>query len=165
MDEISQEIIKACKREGENCLYTSTIFLLWLSVLRRLKAFFITVPLLLGGFTGVDILSNSKDTVSLYFLWIFALLASVIPSIYSALKIETRIEELDKVAGQYKILEGKFRRLINIESKNGKLKEEFDRIILELEQDIQFGRDVQFKLTTANGAVFVGTIIAGQQSG
>jgi len=38
-------------------------------------------------------------------------------------------------------------------------------IILELEQDIQFGRDVQFKLTTANGAVFVGTIIAGQQSG
>jgi len=38
-------------------------------------------------------------------------------------------------------------------------------IILELEQDIQFGRDVQFKLTTANGAVFVGTVIAGQQSG
>jgi hypothetical protein len=38
-------------------------------------------------------------------------------------------------------------------------------IILELEQDVQFGRDVQFKLTTANGAVFVGTIIAGQQSG
>ncbi len=38
-------------------------------------------------------------------------------------------------------------------------------IILELEQDVQFGRDVQFKLTTANGAVFVGTVIAGQQSG
>jgi len=38
-------------------------------------------------------------------------------------------------------------------------------IILELEQDVQFGRDVQFKLTTANGAVFVSTVIAGQQSG
>ncbi len=38
-------------------------------------------------------------------------------------------------------------------------------ILLELEQDVQFGRDVQFKLTTANGAVFVGTVIAGQQSG
>ena len=38
-------------------------------------------------------------------------------------------------------------------------------IILELEQNVQFGRDVQFKLTTANGAVFVGTVIAGQQSG
>jgi len=38
-------------------------------------------------------------------------------------------------------------------------------ILLELEQDIQFGRDVQFKLTVSNGAVFVGTVIAGQQSG
>jgi flagellin-like protein len=38
-------------------------------------------------------------------------------------------------------------------------------ILLELEQDVQFGRDAQFKLTTANGAVFVGTVIAGQQSG
>lgn len=38
-------------------------------------------------------------------------------------------------------------------------------ILLELEQDVSFGRDAQFKLTTANGAVFVGTVIAGQQSG
>ena len=38
-------------------------------------------------------------------------------------------------------------------------------ILLELEQDVQFGRDLQFKLTTAQGAVFVGTVVAGQQSG
>ena len=38
-------------------------------------------------------------------------------------------------------------------------------ILLELEQDVSFGRDAQIKLTTANGAVFVGTVVAGQQSG
>ncbi len=38
-------------------------------------------------------------------------------------------------------------------------------IIMELDENIKTGRDTQFKLTTANGAVFVGTIIAGQQSG
>jgi len=38
-------------------------------------------------------------------------------------------------------------------------------ILIELEQDVSFGRDAQFKLTTANGAVFVGTVVAGQQSG
>ena len=38
-------------------------------------------------------------------------------------------------------------------------------IILQLDENIKIGRDTQFKLTTANGAVFVGTIIAGQQSG
>ena len=38
-------------------------------------------------------------------------------------------------------------------------------ILLELEQNVQFGRDVQVKLTTAQGAVFAGTVVAGQQSG
>jgi flagellin-like protein len=38
-------------------------------------------------------------------------------------------------------------------------------IILQLDENIKQGRDTQMKLTTANGAVFVGTIIAGQQSG
>ena len=38
-------------------------------------------------------------------------------------------------------------------------------LLLELEQDVSFGRDAQIKLTTANGAVFVGTVVAGQLSG
>lgn len=38
-------------------------------------------------------------------------------------------------------------------------------IILQLDENIKNGRDTQTKLTTANGAVFVGTVIAGQQSG
>ncbi len=38
-------------------------------------------------------------------------------------------------------------------------------VILQLDENIKSGRDTQMKLTTANGAVFVGTIIAGQQTG
>jgi len=38
-------------------------------------------------------------------------------------------------------------------------------VILQLDENIKQGRDTQFKLTTSNGAVFVGTVIAGQQSG
>ena len=38
-------------------------------------------------------------------------------------------------------------------------------IMVQIKSDIQQGRDAQFKIETANGAVFVGTIIAGQQSG
>jgi flagellin-like protein len=38
-------------------------------------------------------------------------------------------------------------------------------IILQLDENIKNGRDTQMKLTTATGAVFVGTVIAGQQSG
>jgi len=38
-------------------------------------------------------------------------------------------------------------------------------IILDLAENVKTGRDSQFKLSTSNGAVFVGTVIAGQQSG
>ena len=38
-------------------------------------------------------------------------------------------------------------------------------MIMALEKDIKSGRDLQFRLTTANGAVFVSTIQSGQQNG
>jgi archaeal type IV pilus assembly protein PilA len=38
-------------------------------------------------------------------------------------------------------------------------------ILLALESDLRIGRSSQFKLTTSNGNVFVGTISVGQQSG
>ncbi len=38
-------------------------------------------------------------------------------------------------------------------------------VIMQLDENIKVGRDAQFKLSTGNGAVFVGTVIAGQQSG
>jgi len=38
-------------------------------------------------------------------------------------------------------------------------------VVLQLKDTIKTGRDAQFKLSTSNGAVFVGTVVAGQQSG
>jgi len=38
-------------------------------------------------------------------------------------------------------------------------------IMVQLKAPISEGRDAQFKIETANGAIFVGTIIAGQNSG
>lgn len=37
-------------------------------------------------------------------------------------------------------------------------------VVLELNENMRSGRDVQFKLTTNNSAVFVGTVVIGQQS-
>ena len=38
-------------------------------------------------------------------------------------------------------------------------------LLIQLERGLSSGRDAQFKVETATGAIFVGTIIAGQQSG
>jgi hypothetical protein len=38
-------------------------------------------------------------------------------------------------------------------------------VVMALGEDMKSGRDTQFKITTTNGAVFVGTVVIGQQSG
>ena len=38
-------------------------------------------------------------------------------------------------------------------------------LVFALEKDVKSGRDLQFKLSTSSGAVFVGTVNSGQQSG
>ena len=38
-------------------------------------------------------------------------------------------------------------------------------LLLDLDSDYRMGRDTQFKMETTNGAVFVGTVNIGQQSG
>jgi flagellin-like protein len=38
-------------------------------------------------------------------------------------------------------------------------------LVMSLSESMRAGRDAQFKMTTNNGAVFVGTVVIGQQSG
>ncbi len=38
-------------------------------------------------------------------------------------------------------------------------------VVMKLGENMKIGRDAQFKITTTNGAVFVGTVVIGQQSG
>ena len=38
-------------------------------------------------------------------------------------------------------------------------------IIIELDETLKSGRDAQLKITTEKGTTFIGTVIAGQQSG
>ncbi|MBK6914965.1 MAG: SLATT domain-containing protein [Ignavibacteriales bacterium] len=133
MDDTAYEIVKECEREEENCLYTSTTFFYWLKSLRRLRTFFIITPLLLGGFSGVKILTSSEIDWVKYIVGISALLAGIIPSIYSALKLDQKIEQVDSAASNYKIFQGKFRRLKNIDSKTSGFKDEFDQVIEQYE--------------------------------
>jgi hypothetical protein len=134
MEQKFNTIKKECEREEENCLYTSTTFYLWLSYLRKVKTVFLTVPLLLGGIASVEILSESENGLIKYLIALAAFIAGVLPSIFSALKIEAKIEVLDKSASKYKIFQGRFRRIRTISIHNSSFEEEFNSAISELEE-------------------------------
>jgi len=132
MNDKITEILNECAREEENCLYTSTTLYFWLKHLRRLQAFFITAPLLLGGFAGVKVLASNELDYIKYFLGISALLAGVLPSIYTNLKLDIKIKEVDYLAGKYKIMQGTLRRLRKIHFGDENLPELFCQAISEL---------------------------------
>ena|SRR3989338_3349582 len=68
------------------------------------------------------------------------------------------------VAGEYQILTKGPASLLSTTSAEIQPGQQIT-IIVDLSENVKSGRDAQFKLTTSNGAVFVGTVIAGQQSG
>ena len=127
------EMVKECKREEENCLYTSTTLYYYLKSLRFQKNCFIIIPIFLGGFSGIKILTESNFQFYKYIIAVCSLLAGILPTIYSSLKLDAKIEFIDNIAGQYKVLQSKFRRLHNIYSKSDSFDLDFSNTIKELE--------------------------------
>jgi len=134
MIEKYEEMVKECAREEENCLYNSTILILWLKALKRAKMFFIVAPIILGGFAGMKVLSTSDLDFMKYLMSASSMIAGILPAIFSSLKIEANISQVDRYASGYKLLQGKFRRLKNISSKDNEFENEFKAVIKELEE-------------------------------
>lgn len=115
VDARRRALIAECKRQEESCLYTSTTLYIWLRQVRRQKQLFITAPIIIGGFAGLSILQEWG------FEWVTAVLAviaSLFPALADALKIETSVDEISRLASEFKALQDRFRRNANITTLN-----------------------------------------------
>ena len=108
MSDKAELIIKEAKRLEENCLYTSTTLYIWLRRVRLTNALMVGAPAVLGGVAGVSALQLS---VPAWITAVCALLAGVLPALGYALKLETRIDEIARLASEYKALQTRFRQL------------------------------------------------------
>ncbi len=113
MNETGFEFGRECETEESNCKYSTTSLYCWLLELKMIKGFFIVTPLVLGGFATMEILKDSSVDWVKPAVALSALLAGIIPSIYTGLSLDSTIKDVKKSAGLFKILEGKFRRLRN----------------------------------------------------
>ncbi|TBC21586.1 hypothetical protein ELH33_15495 [Rhizobium ruizarguesonis] len=107
------EIVKEALRQSESCLWTSTTLFIWLRQVRRQRQFYIAAPILLGAFAGFSVLQELAPT------WVIAsasLLASLFPALADGLKIETSVDEISRLASEFKALQDRFRRLANEQS-------------------------------------------------
>jgi hypothetical protein len=104
-------VIIECRRQEESCLWTSTTLFIWLRWVRFQRQFFIAAPIIIGGIAGLSVLKAWTPD------WVIALLAfvaSLFPALATALKFETRVEEIAKHASDFKSLQDRFRQIANI---------------------------------------------------
>ena len=137
MSDKTQELVQECRRLSESCLYTSTAFYIWLRKLRWWRGFFVVTPLILGGVAGSKLLifdgPNSKSVAA-----IAAFLAGLLPSIYSALKLDDKLRECTNAAAEFKNLQDRFRQAAQIASQ--KPFAEFENMFADLMNRMEIAR-------------------------
>lgn len=111
VDDRVTAIIAECRRQEESCLYTSTTLYIWLRRVRHQKQFFVAAPILVGGIAGLSILQDWElDWVAA----VLAFVASLFPALADALKFETSVDEIARLAAEFKALQDRYRRTATI---------------------------------------------------
>jgi hypothetical protein len=108
MDERTQNLIDECRREEESCLYTSTTLFEWLKCVRFWRAFFVVIPIILGGVATWQLLAH-RDRYKRV-TGACALLAGFAPAVYKALDFDVSLKLIAQHAHQFKILQDRFRQ-------------------------------------------------------
>lgn len=99
-----------CKRQAENCLYSSTSLFIWLRFVRIVKSAFIVVSLVLGAIAGWQVLKHSQSYYVTALTSVAAFLAGLLPTVYAALKLDDHLELCKHLAGEFKNLQDSFRQ-------------------------------------------------------
>ncbi|MDP4022048.1 SLATT domain-containing protein [Methylobacterium sp. NEAU 140] len=106
-----REIVKEALRQSESCLWTSTMVFIWLRRVRWQHKTITLAPIVLTALAGAAFL---KEWLPAGAVAVIAFLATLIPSVAEALDVQTQVEELKRVAAEYKALQDRFRRLARI---------------------------------------------------
>lgn len=122
MYEKVESIVEEARRLEENCLYTSTTLYIWLHVVRGYNAATIILPIIFAGIASLAIFSDEYKWLTA----VSAMFAGIIPAMGVALKIETRIDEIARLASEYKAMQTRFRQLADSAHQNDIYKAQVD---------------------------------------
>jgi len=92
-------------RQEENCSYTAVSFMIWLRWLRRIRWTANVSPVLFGALATWKIVQHDAPTSAA----VFAFLATTIPLLYRAMKVDESIAQYTHAAGELTNLRDRFR--------------------------------------------------------
>jgi hypothetical protein len=84
---------------------------IWLRRVRLHRQIFVAAPIVLGALASFSVL---QDAAPAWLVASLALSASLFPALADGLKIETSVDEISRLAAEFKALQDRFRRVANI---------------------------------------------------
>ena len=105
-------LIRECAREEENCLYTSTSFLIWVRFLRWMRGLLWIGAVAASAVAASHILRGDPSYRIL--MAAAALGAVILPGIGRAVRIDAAIRDYASAAAALKNLQGEFRRAAHV---------------------------------------------------
>ncbi len=108
----TEALIAECERQIENCRDTAVSFILWLRWLRWIRTAFHTAPIIFGALATWKIVAQGPPEIAA----VFALLATVLPPLGRAFKVEKAIGDYEELAGEFINLRDRFRQAATISS-------------------------------------------------
>ena len=113
-----QNLRAECKRQEESCLYTSTCLYIWLRRARFWRRVFVTTPIVLGGFATWSVLNDTGCPVVELITAACALGAGIFPALFVALDMNRGIDQISRLAAEFKNLQDRFRVAADVSSYN-----------------------------------------------
>ena len=110
-ENLTKELADECERQFENCRDTAVSFIMWLKALRAIRVFFVAAPIIFGALATWKILVEATTLAA-----IFTLLATVLPPVYRAIKLDETIKDYELLAGEFTNLRDRFRQAMLIGS-------------------------------------------------
>lgn len=116
MDNRTENLIKECRRQYDNCKYSSTSLYIWQKHARRWRAVFLVLPILLGGIAASQILNQTPWEGGKYIAAMCTVIAGFFPAIFKALNLDMHLEAIGRSAYEFTNLRDRFRQTANIAS-------------------------------------------------
>ncbi|HEY8335288.1 MAG TPA: hypothetical protein VIQ05_15955 [Tardiphaga sp.] len=110
-EQLRTELVAECERQFENCRDTAVSFIMWLKTLRLMRLFFVVAPIVFGALATWKVLADAPIPAA-----VFTLLATVLPPVYRATKLDDLIKDYETLTGEFTNLRDRFRQASNITS-------------------------------------------------
>jgi hypothetical protein len=112
LDVRTKALKQECLNQFQNCGYTALTFTIWLRVLRWVKIFSLTSPVVLGAVATWNIVGATMPALAA----VCASLAVLIPTTFQAAKLDGSMKQYATMAGEFTNLRDRFRQLAEISS-------------------------------------------------